>query len=182
MFIARKLKKENICEYLLYMWQLEDLIRAFDLNIEKINEKIINSYPATDEQRKNLYDWYDSLIDMMRQENVQTKGHLQLNKNTLSELEELHQLLLHSGKDVSYNAKFYHILPFVHQMKNLQSNPQLSDLELCFNFQYGVMVLRLKKSEISSETLKAQNEISKFMTLLAKNYQLYKSGDLDFDE
>ena len=46
MFIAKKLKKENICEYLLYMWQVEDLIRAFGLNIDLLNERIISSYPV----------------------------------------------------------------------------------------------------------------------------------------
>ena len=28
MFVALKLKQTNIAEYLLYMWQIEDLIRA----------------------------------------------------------------------------------------------------------------------------------------------------------
>ena len=46
MFIAHKLRKENICEYLLYMWQIEDLIRAFNLNIDSINERIISNYPV----------------------------------------------------------------------------------------------------------------------------------------
>jgi len=64
MLIARKLKKENICEYLLYMWQIEDLIRAFDLNIDTINERIISTFPVKDEgERKSLYEWYESLIE-----------------------------------------------------------------------------------------------------------------------
>lgn len=82
MFIAHKLRKENICEYLLYMWQIEDLIRAFNLNIDTINERIISNYPVKDEaERKSLYEWYESLIEMMRLENIQEKGHLQLNKH-----------------------------------------------------------------------------------------------------
>jgi len=93
-FIARKLKKENICEYLLYMWQVEDLIRAFNFNIDVINDRIIAPYPVSDIERKSLYDWYESLIEMMRLENVQTEGHLQLNKNIILELDELHSLIL----------------------------------------------------------------------------------------
>lgn len=182
MFIARKLKKENICEYLLYMWQVEDLIRAFSLNIDMVNERIIASYPVSADERKSLYNWYESLIEMMRLENVQTVGHLQLNKNILSELDELHGLLLRSGKDAGFNAKFYHVLPFISQLRKQQNNSQISDLELSFNFQYGIMLLRMKKVVITPETLQVQTEISKFMVLLAKNYQLYKSGELDFDE
>ena len=113
MFIAHKLKKENICEYLLYMWQIEDLIRAFQLNIDALNERIIKPYPVSDDERKSLYGWYESLIDMMRLENVQEEGHLQLNKNIILELDELHGLLLKSGQDAGYNSKFYHVLPFI---------------------------------------------------------------------
>jgi len=182
MFIARKLKKENICEYLLYMWQVEDLIRAFQLNIDIINERIIAPYPVSDDERKSIYEWYESLIEMMRLENVQTDGHIQLNKNIIIELNELHTSIIRSGKDAGYAAKFYHVLPFISQLRNQQSDLKISDVELCFNFQYGIMLLRMKKTGITQETLQAQTEISKFMVLLAKNYQLYKSGDLDLEE
>lgn len=181
MFIAQKLKKENICEYLLYMWQVENLIRAFKLDLEAINTNIIAPYPVEDAEKKTLYEWYESLIEMMRLENVQTEGHLQLNKNIIIELDELHGLLLKSGQDAGYNAKFYHVVPFINQLRN-NGNVGLSDVEVCFNFQYGIMVLRMKKAEITPETLQEQTEISKFMVLLVKNYQLYKSGELNFED
>ena len=182
MLIAKKLKKENISEYLLYMWQVEDLIRAFNLNIDVINERIIATYPVSENERKMMYDWYESLIEMMRLENVQKDGHLQLNKNIIIELDDLHATIIRSGKDAGYAAKFYHVLPFISQLRSQQDNPHISDVELCFNFQYGIMILRMKKAEITPETLQAQKEISKFMVLLARNYQLYKSGELDLEE
>ncbi|MCE5331076.1 MAG: DUF4924 family protein [Bacteroidales bacterium] len=181
MFIARKLKKENICEYLLYMWQIEDLIRAFDLNIDTINERIISTFPVKDEvERKSLYEWYESLIEMMRLENVQEQGHLQLNKNIIIELNDFHALILKSEQVPAYNAKFFHILPFINQLRQ-KGEEGLSDIELCFNFMYGIMVLRMKKAEISPETQQAKTEVSKFMILLAKNYQQYKNGELDLE-
>lgn len=182
MFIAGKLKKENICEYLLYMWQVEDLIRAFNLDIDVIHERIIASYPVSEDERKSMYGWYESLIEMMRLENVQTDGHLQLNKNIIIELNDLHSSIIRSGKEAGYAAKFYHVLPFISQLRNQQGDSEISDIELCFNFQYGIMLLRMKKTAITPETQQAQTEISKFMVLLAKNYQLYKSGELDLDE
>jgi len=74
------------------------------------------------------------------------------------------------------------VLPFISQLRQQQENKQISDVELCFNLQYGIMMLRMKKAEITPETLQAQTEISKFMVLLAKNYKLYKSGELDLEE
>ena len=150
--------------------------------MEVINERIITPYPVSDTERKTLYEWYESLIEMMRLENVQVDGHLQLNKNVISELDELHGLILRSGKDAGYTAKFYHVLPFISQLRNQQSDKTISDIELCFNFQYGIMLLRMKKTEITTETLQAQTEISKFMVLLARNYQLYKEGELDLED
>ena len=38
MYISQQLKKQNIAEYLLYMWQVEDLIRANNFDMEKIRE------------------------------------------------------------------------------------------------------------------------------------------------
>ncbi|MGL5636915.1 MAG: DUF4924 family protein, partial [Bacteroidales bacterium] len=44
MIIASQKKKENIAEYLLYMWQVEDLIRAFKLDMDQIDQKLISQY------------------------------------------------------------------------------------------------------------------------------------------
>jgi len=68
MIIASQKKKENIAEYLLYMWQIEDIIRAYGLDIDQIQKHIIDSYDLPEEQKKSMRDWYESLIDMMHSE------------------------------------------------------------------------------------------------------------------
>ena len=68
MIIASQKKKENIAEYLLYMWQIEDIIRAYGLDIDQIQKHIINSYDLPEEQKKSMREWYESLIDMMHSE------------------------------------------------------------------------------------------------------------------
>ncbi|MEA4935073.1 MAG: DUF4924 family protein [Paludibacter sp.] len=181
MLIARQLKKTNICEYLLYMWQIEDLIRAFQMDVNLIDKRIITPMKLKDEaERKAIYEWYESLIDMMRMENLQQKGHLQLNKNTMLELDEFHHLILKSGMIPAYNAKFFYVLPLITQFRK-KADEGLSDIELCFSFQYGFLMLKLQKAEITEETLRTQEEISKFMVLLAKNYHAHKNGELDLE-
>ena len=39
MFIAQELRKKNIAEYLLYMWQVEDTIRAFGCSLQRIKQE-----------------------------------------------------------------------------------------------------------------------------------------------
>ena len=83
MIVASMKRKENIAEYLLYMWQIEDIIRANGLDMDKIKANVIDRYGLTDEKAKEMSDWYESLIDMMRLEGVTESGHLQLNKMLL---------------------------------------------------------------------------------------------------
>lgn len=56
MIIADRLKNTNRAEYLLYMWQVEDLIRAFQFNSEriaKITSANSNSRPNKERRQKN---------------------------------------------------------------------------------------------------------------------------------
>ena len=178
MYIAQKLKKENVIEYLLYMWQIEDILRAFNFDMEAVTREIITPQKLSVENEKLLCGWYDSLIEMMISEGIKERGHLQINKNTLDELTELHRKEL-SGKDASYTAKYYHVLPYIAQLRQRQNDSQESDIEVSLNFLYGILLLRLQKKEISKETMNAKDEITKFMILLAHKYNQYKRGELE---
>ena len=100
--IAQQLKEKNIAEYLIYMWQVEDLLRANGCDIDRIRQNIILRYP--EEERPALEEWYGNLADMMRAEGVTEKGHLQINRNVILNLTELHGELLASTKYPFYNA------------------------------------------------------------------------------
>ncbi len=179
MFIAKQLKEKNIAEYLLYMWQVEDLLRANDLDMEKIQRNIIEPYRLEEPQKKELTQWYENLIEMMRLENVTEKGHLQINKNTLLLLTDLHLQLLRSPKVPFYGAAYYKALPFIVELRAKGEKTENSDLETCFDALYGVMLLRLQKKEISADTEKALKEISSFISMLANYYEKERNGELD---
>ncbi len=182
MFIASKLREENIVEYLLYMWQIEDLIRAFGLEIDSINKNIVEPYDLEEEDKKQLYEWYESLIDMMRSENLHQKGHLQLNKNIIIELNGFHADLMKSGEEPDYNSRYYALLPSVALLRQKQSDTQISDIEIALNFLYGVMLLKMKKAEISVDTESTLTEVSAFLARLNHHYQRYQKGELRFEK
>lgn len=62
MFIAEQKKRENIAEYLLYMWQLEDILRAFELDIDKVQQRLIDTTNHSDEKKEAARQWYTKLI------------------------------------------------------------------------------------------------------------------------
>ena len=115
MKIAQQLKAKNIAEYLIYMWQVEDLIRANECDIDKIRENIISRYP--EEEHPALEEWYGNLVDMMRTEGVKEKGHLQINRNVIVNLTELHVELLASPKYPYYSAAYFKALPFIVELR-----------------------------------------------------------------
>ena len=85
-----KSKKENIAEYILYLWQMEDYLRAFPQNAD-----------ATPELHE--------LNEMMHREGIMNGGHLALANNALNELEELHAQLL--DEDAMYRASIIRLQP-----------------------------------------------------------------------
>jgi hypothetical protein len=178
MYIASQKRKENIAEYLLYMWQIEDLIRANDLDIDKIRTNIVERYGLTDEQKHEMLEWYESLIDMMRRENVQQSGHLQLNKNVIIQLNDLHLALMKDPKFQHYAAEFYKTLPFIVELRAKQGDEKLGEIETCFAALYGTLMLKLQGKEISPDTQTAITQISKFIALLAHYYKLDQEDKL----
>lgn len=181
MFIAQELRKKNIAEYLLYMWQVEDTIRAFGCSLQRIKQEYVSRFDYDDEKKEEEIDWFGNLIRMMNQEGCREKGHLQINKVTMQMLAELHAQLLSSPKFPFYNSAYYKVLPFIVELRNRGVNKDENEIETCFNSLYGVMMLRLRKAEISPNTAHAVKEISTFIGMLSDYYKKDKEEGLKFE-
>ena len=180
MITASQKKKENIAEYLLYMWQIEDIIRAYGIDIDKIKENIIDKYEGVDEDtRRSMTEWYDSLIDMMRREDVKEKGHLQINKNVIIALDDLNARLVNDPKYATYAAEYYKILPLIVEIRAKAGENKSGEIETLFNFLYGILMLRLQHKEISRDTLDAASKVSHFLGTLAQYYKKDFNNELE---
>ena len=181
MYVAEQLRKKNIAEYLLYMWQVEDVVRAFGLDAEKMAKEYVPQFGLDAEKSEELKGWYEHLIEMMREEGVTEKGHLQVNKNIIILLTDLHAQLLKSSKHPFYSAAYYKALPFIVELRAKSAESQeKNEIENCFDALYGVMLLRMQKKEVSAETATAIDNIAKFIGLLSDYYKKDKEGELEF--
>jgi hypothetical protein len=179
-FIAQKLREKNIAEYLLYMWQTEDMIRAFGCSLSRIRREYISRFNYSEEQIEEETDWFGNLITMMNSEGCREQGHLQINKVTLQQLEELHAQLLASTKFPFYNAEYYKVLPYIVELRNRGANKEENEIETCFNSLYGVMLLRLQHKDITPNTQHAVKEITTFVGMLSDYYKKDKDEGLEF--
>ena len=179
MIIAKRKRKENIAEYLLYMWQVEDLIRANRFDMDSIRRTIIAHYAQPASVKEEIAQWYQELIDMMRSEGVMEKGHIQLNKNVIIALTDLHLRLLRSTKEMVYGATYYKTLPFIVQLRAKSGGEELPEIETCFNALYGYLLLKMQHKEVSAETTEAIKQITAFLALLSEKYRADMNNELD---
>lgn len=182
MFVAQKLRAENIAEYLLYMWQVEDLIRAFSLDIDKLYDSYLSRFDnLSAEQQQELRHWYADTIEMMRSEGVVTKGHMQICHNVIINLTDLHQRLMASQKYPYYHAAYHKVLPLIVELRAKQDKAdEHPELETCFELLYGVMLLKMQGRKVSTDTAKAVETVSAFLGSLSDYYKKEQEGLLEF--
>ncbi len=179
MIISRQKKEENIVEYLLYMWQIEDLIRAYQFDIELIDENIISTFEYPDEDKKEMKFWYESIIETMKLEKVTEKGHFQAIKNVIFDLNDLHLYLLQSSLHTDYRRKYEIATPYIFEYQIKAKNKSKTIIETAVESMYGVLLLRLQKKEITEQTQQAIKEIGGMLALLSKKYKMRDNDKLD---
>ena len=170
MIVAQKLRKQNITAYIIYMFQVEDIIRAYGLDVDRICNEYLPRFQYTKEQIVDQRDWYAGLIRMMQEEGVQECGHVQVVKNTLMLMFDRHRELLADPKQPFYSAAYYKALPFIVELRSKGMNKEKNEIENCVDALYGATVLKMQGRELTNETKQALQPISYLLEMLSKLY------------
>lgn len=170
MYIAQKLRKTHITAYVLYMFQTEDIIRAYGMDIDKISSQYLNRFGYSEEQKEEVLQWYGYLIEMMRSEGILEKGHLQVVRNTILLLADRHQELMEDPKQAFYNAAYFKALPCIVDLRAHGASKEIHEIENCLEAIYGTTLLKMKGQEISAATENAIKPIVHLMEMLSKEY------------
>lgn len=178
MVIADKLRQSNYPEYILYLWQVEDIIRAAGCNIDNLDGYLAR-FELDDESRDQMRKWYADLTTMMIEEGKQEIGHLQINMAALTKLEDVHLRLLASTKFPYYRELYYKVLPYIVELRAKGEDHSKSELHICFDLLYGLLMLRLGQRAISAETEHAAKDTTNLLATLSDYYFKDKSGELE---
>ncbi|MBW7867576.1 MAG: DUF4924 family protein [Brumimicrobium sp.] len=182
MLIAQERFESNIAEYIIYMYQIEDLMRAYTFDLDQITENIIQPQVKEDEDIQPIISWYEEIIEEMNSRGLQKKGHLYRVGEVMTELIYLHKMLM----EVAQDEQYIHLLS--HAEENVKAFRDKSDLkdnhlvEICFQALYLKLLLKLKGSEIGKETEKALDTMREVLAYLSNAYHMMKSGDMSMFE
>lgn len=182
MFIARQKRKENIAEYILYLWQLEDLLRALEFNPDRIWCEIVEPQKElSDEQKQMLFFWYMDMVNLLKSEGKAEHGHLEHTLHLINDLYDLHLRLQKLPVGKEYVRCFARLAPELPRLKSILGKGEMNDMEICFRALYSVVLLRLKNND-GRDTAYINDVIeliSPVVALLARIYKQVETGEID---
>lgn len=181
MLISENKRLENIAEYLIYMYQIEDIIRAFQFNVDQIMEVFVKpSLP--DASFLNQYrQWYEDLVRQMKSQRCEKEGHIESLQEILMELIYLHNTLISITNDEKYKNLVEQARSFLEEFKQKSKMQNKHDIEVLLHAMYMKLQLKVRKQEISPETEEAMDKMRIQLAYLSREYHHMKSGAWNFN-
>lgn len=180
MDIAKAKRRENIAEYILYLWQLEDLLRALQFSPEAIFSTLIAPRKDIPEEQKHIFLlWYMDIVNLLRQEGKEEKGHLEHTLHLIRDLHDLHLQLMKLPAGEHYRETYARLEPELPRLRAVLGNPGMSDTELCFRALYATMLYRIKGQGDRPAVADTLEFISPAIAELAEMHRKIEKGEID---
>lgn len=176
MLVALQKQKENIIEYLLYMYQIEDIVRSLNCDFESVKNNLIPSVIPAPSHQAAYEAWYAQICEELIRSGKKQKGHLYELEEILTELLLLHQTLLEIMKDEKYAELFNQAEKSLQEYAAKATLLNAHPVEISLHAMYMKLQLKLRKQTISDETEQAMDSIRAILAYLGREYKKMKSG------
>lgn len=174
------LQTENVAEYVLYIFQIEAMIRSLSFDLDQIDAQLITPSFADSKQRQEQLDWYGQIIDEMQQRQLVKEGHLEIVDEILVELVYLHNTLLTVLNDEKYKGLCEQAHEALQAFKLKSNMAQRHDVEVLFHAMFMKLQLKMKQQAINPETEAAMDLFRIQLAYLSQQYKRMRSGELNF--
>jgi hypothetical protein len=163
--VAERKKNQNIPEYIIYMYQMEDLLRAYNFNMDDIRQYVISHYPISKAEKTETAIWFADLAFTMKAAKVEEIGHLPQTQELVDQLASIHWTLLKTDRD--YFDLYQKAKPhLVRLLLEAGENAPKHEVQIAFNAIYGQLLARLRSREIPSEILEATDTFGDILSYL----------------
>ncbi len=172
--VAENKKKHNIGEYIIYMYQMEDLIRSYNFNIDEIRQYVISHYPISEEEKAEVTHWFNRLISQMKKEGIQNKGHLSNLRREVDVLAQIHWDLLKTDGEYFkiYQEAKPHVIDFVMAAEGQDLG---HEIQICLNGIYGLLLSRLTGKKVQEELQASAEAFGAVLSYLSLVYKERKN-------
>lgn len=182
MDIAKAKRRENIAEYILYLWQLEDLLRALQFSPEAVYSQLIVPRDLSEPQQRLYLEWYMDIADLLRQEGKEQQGHLDHTLHLIADLHNLHLQLLKLPVGAHYRERYARLEPELPGLRAVLGREEMNDTELCFRALYAAMLYRIRGEGGGQAVADTVAYISPVIAELAAMYGKVERGETDLFE
>ena len=178
MDIAQSRRKENIAEYILYLWQLEDLLRALQFSPEAIYSQLVAPRQIEEQQKEIYLLWYMDIVNLLREEGKEQSGHLDHTMHLIADLHNLHLQLMELPVGEHYRTTFANLAPHLATLRSTLDREEASSTEICFRSLYAAMLYRIKGQgeKAVADTLEF---VSPVVAELSAMYGKVERGEVD---
>ncbi|MBL6667071.1 MAG: DUF4924 family protein [Crocinitomicaceae bacterium] len=177
MLVAQKKQQENIAEYVLYLFQIEDIVRSLNFDIEQIMEAVVKPNLPDSSFEGQYRSWYADIIKEMKRSGLEKKGHLDRVMEVMKELLFLHNTLFAIQGESKYKQLCANSSSFVAEFREKASMKNQHDVEILIHAMHMKLQFRLRKKEITQETEEALDAMRIQLAFLVREYHKMKSGD-----
>ena len=177
MDIAQAKRKENIAEYILYLWQIEDLLRALQFSPEAIYSQFVAPRNLDEQSQNVLLMWYMDIAALLQEEEKQSSGHLNHTLHLIADMHNLHLQLMQLPMGAQYRTVVARLEPYLPTLRTIFGK-NISDTELCFRALYAAMLYRIKGGgeKVITDTIEY---ISPVIATLTAMYHKVERGEID---
>ena len=172
---AEEKRHQHIVEYVLYIWQMEDLVRAVGLDLSTLRTHLSTAYKG--DRLEAELEWFAGLIQSLRKENKISKGHVSSLDELMIELTYLHKTLLDVLNDEEYKGVVESARPHLDAM-SARGEAGKTEVEAMLVALYGWLVLRMGGKEVSPETEESLGVIRDWANMLGGRYIRMRAGEL----
>lgn len=162
-------KRENIAEYIIHMYQTEDLILSYNFNLDEIFEFVIKHMSKDENELKQLLLWYAEIIEKMKSEQVvETKQRLKQTQVYVDQLTALHNSLIKN--DPAYRAIVEPAEADIASQIKLSNHTIKNRVQILLNAVYGMLLIKLSGKKVSSDQQQMIQQFGNILAYLSKKY------------
>lgn len=172
---AAQKRDQHVVEYLLYEWQMEDLVRAVEFDLGALRLHLSSAYEG--DRLDAELTWFADLMRDLKRENKLSGGHRMALDELMVELTYLHRTLIDVLQDGEYKEAVDKAQPHLSAME-ARGEAGKSEVESMLIALYGWLVLRMSGKAVTPETQESLDLIRDWANLLAAKYIRMRAGEL----